>query len=149
MMVEARLWKGRLADVVNSTESDDADGPALVVAHNELEGAIGKVLGIPADVRIENAIFTSVSAAGKIFMLKYKTGQIATSAGDGAGLQFTDGDKVKKLTFVNGEIGVWERSGTEPDYTWTLMFDYETDDEPNLTDMDDVSIAALTGADRR
>jgi len=136
-MAVAKLWKGRLADVVASLDSDDADGPALVTAHNELEGAIAAVLGIEPDVRVEKALFTSVSAGGQFFMLKYKTDAIVTNANDGAGIEFTDGDKVKKLTFVNGEIGVWERSGSPPDYDWTLMFDYETEDEPNLVDLGD------------
>lgn len=138
--------------------SDEADGPDLSAAHQELEVALGAIFGIPDKIDISQAIFSNpdvssdVTATGKIFMLRYKTDSVVSDGKSGSGIEFYDGAERKRLTFVNSHVAIWREVTSNPE-TWAEVIDFEFEpdvaptlggDEP-LTDVDNM-VAAYGGS---
>jgi hypothetical protein len=128
----AKLYRLRLDDL--------DDGGDVVAAHRELELAIGAILGIEDGQNIGNTLFGTVAADGSFTAIRFtENGQQA--AASAAGFIFSDGTTVKKLGFVSGKIEIWERTSINPE-VWTLIYDYETVDEPNFYELTDVEVGA-------
>jgi len=141
-----KLWKARLGEV-----SDEADGPDLALAHEELEKAIGGIFGIPDKVEISQAIFenpdvgTAVSGDGQPWMLRYKTEHPVSSGGLGCGIEFYDEEQRKRLVLVDSKLQIFKQLSNG---SWAEVINLELIDEPEISEYADVmeSIKNYDGA---
>jgi hypothetical protein len=134
-MAEPLLDKRRLRN--------DSVGEDVVVAHNDLEDALSQILGVPLATQINTAVFGSVTASGEVTLIRFKDSVQSGGAAGASGFEFADSSVRKRLVFVGGNIQVWEADDPHDDDTeWTLVYDYETVDEPNLDSLSDVQIPA-------
>ena len=141
----SKLWKARLGEV-----SDEADGPDLSLAHQELEKALGGIFGIPDKIEISEAIFSNpdvsspVTSSGEIFMIRYKSRQPVSSIYGAPGIQFYDTEQKKRLAFVNGTIQIWKQLA---DNSWEQVIDLELVEEPEIKKYEDVDFGVLREID--
>lgn len=134
MAVETKLVKDRL-------DNDDV-GKDVVIAHNQLEEVLTNLLGVEAGKNVSTSVLGSVQADGSIAgVIKWKASGVAADGKVGSGIEFADATSKKRLVYVNSAIQVWEADDpSDEDTDWSLVYDYEVVDEPNLTDMSDVNI---------
>jgi hypothetical protein len=131
-----KLWVDRIIEIAGGEVSDDADGPAVVVAHNDVERAMSEIFSIPLGVNITDGIFENpdnfagVTSEGKISMMRFKTDQIESDGGQSCGLEFDDGVNKRRLTFVGSHLQVW---GEVSLGVWELIFDHEAEIEGTLS----------------
>ena len=119
-----KLWKARLGEV-----SDEADGPDLALAHQELELAIGGIFGIPDKVNIADAVFaqpdvpgSAVTADGQIWMLRYKSEQVVSNVQDASGIEFYDEGERKRIVLVDSKIQIFKQLANG---SWGYVLDLE------------------------
>ena len=137
-----------MAELLKLRLSDDDDGPDVSDGHRALEAALSEIFSIEDGVDITQAIFgtpssteqatgrtVGVNSSGQIWMLRYKSESVAVDGRDGMGLDFTDGDKRKRLTFVNSQVAVWEETSAD---TWEEIFNLETTEDGKLSELADV-----------
>ena len=136
-MAEARLDKARL--------DNDSVGVDVVSAHNELEGALSKILGVPTGVQINSPVFGSVQSDGALYRIRWSDKTTASSAEGASGFEFRDGVVRKRVVLSEGNVQVWEADTPASDTTsWTLLHDFEDEEAPALTELEDVNIQNYT-----
>lgn len=124
----SKLWVDRIIDIAGGEISDDADGPAVVIAHEDVEKAMSGIFGIPLGLNITTGIFDNpdtlagVNSDGKISMMRFKSDSIATDGEVASGLEFYDGTERKRLVLVGSELQVWKQLA---DLSWELVFNFE------------------------
>lgn len=122
--------------------SNESVGGDVVIGHNELEGSLSKILGIPLGQEVNTSLTGGVNADGTLTMFRFKSTEVAASPRVSIGFEFTDGTVVKRLVFVDSKIQIWSADDITDleNTTWTLVYDYEDVDEPDLEDFSDVHI---------
>jgi hypothetical protein len=134
--VMGKLWVDRIIDIVSGEISDDADGPAVVVAHNEVQKAMSEIFSIPLGLNITTGIFENpdtfagVNADGKISMMRFETSGIAGGGTDSCGLEFFDGNERKRLILVGSTLQIWKELANG---TWEQVIDLEATIEGTLS----------------
>ena len=112
---------------------DPDDGEQFVIAHKDLEVALSEIFGIPLERRITQSILGTVAADGSFTLIRLKS-KPGVQAADAVGVEFTDGHITKRILYVDSRIKVYSKAGQ----AWEQVHDFESEDNPDLTDLEDV-----------
>jgi hypothetical protein len=136
-MADAKLNINRL--------DDDSVGGDVVIAHNELEEALGKILGIKLATQIGTAVFGGVNADGSVTLMRFKSNGVVGSPANASGLEFEDAISRKRLVMVQSHLQIWEADDKDdPETSWTMLIDFEEEFEPALVNLTDVQVGSPT-----
>jgi len=136
-MADAKLIADRL--------SDDSTGGDVVLAHNDLEDALSKMLGVTVGRQISASVLGTAESDGQISVIRFHERATVGSPEQASGLEFYDGLARKRLIMINGELQIWEADDPADDNTtWTLVLNLEEEVEPALTTLSDVAITTKT-----